>query len=90
MLPYTVIKEANPPRVGGTATGVMHFINFSFSAFLGPVFGDRLMAAAAGQQAVQLEHYQPAFAPLLAGSSWLSALAFLLRETGPRRSVRTS
>ena len=32
MLPYTVIKEANPARVSGTATGVVNFINFTLSA----------------------------------------------------------
>ena len=39
MLPYTVIKEVNPPEVSGTATGVVNFLNFTFSALLGPVFG---------------------------------------------------
>jgi MFS family permease len=28
MLPYTVIKEANPPELGGTATGVVNFPQF--------------------------------------------------------------
>jgi MFS family permease len=37
MLPYTVIKEANPPQMSGTATGVVNFLNFTFSALLGPV-----------------------------------------------------
>jgi len=37
MLPYTVIKEANPPELGGSATGVINFLNFTFSALLGPV-----------------------------------------------------
>ena len=26
MLPYTVIKEANPPEASGTATGVVNFL----------------------------------------------------------------
>ena len=43
MLPYTVIKEANPPGMSGTATGVINFINFTFSALLGPVFGGLLL-----------------------------------------------
>src|SRR6185436_1115518 len=42
MLPYTVIKEANPPAVSGTATGVVNFLNFTFSALLGPVFAGLL------------------------------------------------
>ena len=47
MLPYTVIKEANPPGVGGSATGVVNFLNFTFSALLGPVFGC-IMATVSG------------------------------------------
>src|SRR6267142_245465 len=43
MLPYSVIKEANAPELGGSATGVINFINFAFSALLGPVFGARLV-----------------------------------------------
>src|SRR5688572_30768984 len=45
MIPYSVIKEANPPHLGGSATGVINFINFTFSALLGPVFGARLVQA---------------------------------------------
>ena len=42
MVTYTVVKEANPPQFGGTATGVIGFLNFTFSALMGPVFGSRL------------------------------------------------
>jgi MFS family permease len=45
MLPYTVIKEANPPKMSGTSTGVSNFINFTFSALLGPVFAGLLSRA---------------------------------------------
>src|SRR5947209_8724481 len=48
MLPYTVIKEANPPEMSGTATGVINFLNFTFSALLGPVFAGALRAASGG------------------------------------------
>ena len=48
MLPYTVIKEANPPQMSGTATGVVNFLNFTFSALLGPVFGWIAADAVAG------------------------------------------
>ena len=68
MLPYTVIKEANPPQYGGTATGVVNFLNFTFSALLGPVFGWVLAARVGrGGDACALEHYQTAFVPLLYG-----------------------
>jgi MFS family permease len=83
MLPYTVIKEANPPQFGGTATGVMNFLNFTFSALLGPVFGWMLQFLSGGAKPMQLEHYQMAFAPLLLGVVIAIGLAFLLKETGP-------
>ena len=82
MLPYTAIKEANPPEVGGTATGVVNFLNFTFSALLGPVFGRRLLAATAGADTATIAHYQQAFQPLLWGVGLAVVLTLLLRETG--------
>ena len=83
MLPYTVIKEANPPRFGGTATGVVNFLNFTFSALLGPAFGWVLVQVSGGANQMELEHYQVAFAPLLYGVVIAIILALLLKETGP-------
>jgi MFS family permease len=89
MLPYTVIKEANPPNMNGTATGVVNFLNFTFSALLGPVFAGLLMRAGAGAPQMTLEHYQTAFEPLLYGVALAIVLTLLLKETGPaaRRPV---
>ncbi len=84
MIPYSVIKEANPPEMGGTATGVINFLNFTFSAFLGPVFGARLAHepdASADNAALAL--YQAGFWPLLLGVAAVIVLTFFLRETGP-------
>ena len=83
MLPYTVIKEANPPQFSGTATGVVNFLNFTFSALLGPVFSASLTRASGGAQVMDLGHYQSAFHPLLYGVGLAFALTFLLKETGP-------
>jgi MFS family permease len=83
MLPYTVIKEANPPQFGGTATGVVNFLNFTFSALLAPVFGGILQRASGGTEQMELEHYQTAFAPLLYGVAIAILLSLLLKETGP-------
>src|SRR5215471_12201620 len=82
MLPYTVIKEANPPAVSGTATGVVNFLNFTFSALLGPVFGWLLVHVSDGANPMRLEHYQTAFQPLLYGVGLAIVLTFLLKETG--------
>jgi hypothetical protein len=84
MLPYTVIKEANPPELGGSATGVINFINFTFSALLGPVFGARLVQEPAeGADVTALAHYQQGFWPLLAGVGLALVLTLFLKETGP-------
>jgi MFS family permease len=88
MLPYTVIKEANPPHMSGTATGVVNFINFTFSALLGPVFGSLLMTVSGGASEMTLEHYQTAFRWLLYGVALAIALTFLLKETGPAANAR--
>jgi MFS family permease len=82
MLPYTVIKEANAPNLAGTATGVVNFLNFTFSALLGPVFG-RLLLRAAGGAPLAHAHYQEAFRPMLFGIALAVVLTLLLKETGP-------
>src|SRR6185436_4497712 len=95
MLPYTVIKEANPPQYGGTATGVINFINFTFSALLGPIFGWRFMNATGGAATPTLRDYQTTFSPLLLGVFIAIILAWILKETGsaaqrqPRAPLRT-
>jgi MFS family permease len=83
MLPYTVIKEANPPEFSGTATGVVNFLNFTFSALLGPVFAAKLVRASGGAPTMGLEHYQAAFEPLLYGVGLAVVLTLFLKETGP-------
>jgi MFS family permease len=83
MIPYTVIKEVNPPELGGTATGVVNFLNFTFSALLGPVFGARLVEMPKGDTALALAQYQAGFRPLLYGIAIALILTFFLRETGP-------
>jgi MFS family permease len=83
MIPYTVIKEANPPEVAGTATGVINFLNFTFSALLGPLFGARLVGIPEGNVDLALAHYQAGFKPLLYGISLALVLSMFLKETGP-------
>ena len=78
MLPYTVIKEVNPPQFGGTATGVVNFLNFTFSALLGPVFGWLLLRVSGGAERMELGHFQTAFTPLLYGVALAIVLALIL------------
>jgi MFS family permease len=82
MLPYTIIKEVNPPHVGGTAAGVINFLNFTFSALLGPLFGWLLRNVSQGATRMEHAHYQIAFAPLILGVAVAIVLTFFLKETG--------
>ena len=83
MLPYTVIKEANPPQFAGTATGVVNFLNFTLSALLGPVFGWILQSVSGGGERMELQHFQTTFSPLLYGVGVAVLLTLLfLKETG--------
>jgi MFS family permease len=84
MLPYTVIKEANPPQYSGTATGVVNFLNFTFSALLGPVFASVLMKVSGETSQIELYHFRIAFLPLLFGVAIAIVLTFILKETGKR------
>jgi hypothetical protein len=90
MLPYTVIKEANPPQFGGTATGVINFLNFTFSALLGPIFAWILQHVSAGAGKMALEHYQTGFAPLLLGVAFATVLSLFVQETRPAVRVSSS
>ena len=83
MIPYSIIKEANPPELGGSATGMINFLNFTFSALLGPVFGSRLVQMSEGAETLTLEHYQAGFKPLLYGIVLVLVLTCFLKETGP-------
>jgi len=65
----------------------VNFLNFTFSALLGPVFG-WLLATVAGTDTRGLEHYQTTFQPLLYGVVVAIVLALLLKETGPAGARR--
>jgi MFS family permease len=83
MIPYTVIKEANPPQYSGTATGVINFLNFTLSALLGPALGALFQSSSVGPEKLALESYQETFHALLFGVAAAIVLALVLRETGP-------
>lgn len=82
MLPYTVIKEANQPEHGGTATGVVNFINFSLSALAGPAFA-ALLTHVSNDGVRELEHYQTTFSVLAYAVVLAIVLSLFLKETGP-------
>ncbi len=85
MIPYTVIKEANPDNVKGSATGAINFINFGVTALVGPVFA-AFFARSLNAGGDPVAHFKNA------GSFWSLAVALaiilvlFLRETGTRRN----
>jgi MFS family permease len=89
MIPYTVIKESNPPEFSGTATGVINFINFTFSALMAPAFAQLLQRVSRGAEQKELAHYQIAFSPMLGCICLAIVLALLLKETGPATAIRS-
>jgi MFS family permease len=48
MIPYSTIKEVNPDRAKGSATGAMNFMVFVLSALLAPAYGWWLQKLANG------------------------------------------
>jgi MFS family permease len=87
MIPYTVIKESNPPEFSGTATGVINFINFTFSALMAPIFSQLLQGISRSAEQKELTHYQIAFSPILGCVCLAIVLVLLLKETGPASEV---
>jgi MFS family permease len=83
MIPYTIIKEANPPKYSGTATGVCNFINFTFSALMGQVFGYILVRSSHGSEHFMINDYRITFEPLLIGVVIAIILTIFIKETGP-------
>jgi MFS family permease len=88
MLPYTVIKEANPQKYSGTSTGVINFLNFTFSAVLGPIFGKIFQSVSGTGGSTPLEVYQTTFQSLLYGVALAIVLTLMLKETGPAARSR--
>lgn len=80
MIPFSMIKEANPPQVKGTAAGVMNFLVFGTTGALSPFIG-RLMAPSEGAP-LTLAGFQHALLPLIGAIVLAIVLSFFIRETG--------
>lgn len=81
MIPYTMIKEANPDKVKASTAGAMNFLVFSFSAVLGPIFGLVLQNSEVDHH-LTLQSFQNANLILVVAVIFALFLAFFLRETG--------
>lgn len=81
MIPYSMIKEVNPDRVKGSATGAMNFLVFTLSAVGAPVAGWALQRITGGQPTT-VEHIQTWGLGTLGCILIAIILAFFLKETG--------
>jgi MFS family permease len=80
MIPYSIIKEANPDNVKGSATGAINFIVFGVTAALGPIFASLFAKTLSIGDPVA--HFQHASSFWLGGIIVAALTAVLLRETG--------
>lgn len=77
MLPFSSMKEVNPPEVKGTAAGVMNFLVFGTTGIMSP-----LVSALMGSGATTMAQFHRAFIPLVIGIVIAIGISFMLRETG--------
>ncbi|HXZ13598.1 MAG TPA: MFS transporter [Candidatus Sulfotelmatobacter sp.] len=82
MIPYSVIKEVNPDSVKGSATGGINFLVFALTAFLGPVYADRI-GKSTGLVSDLHAHFQKGAIFWIACCAVAILVSFFLRETGP-------
>jgi len=80
MIPCTIIKEANPDNVKGSATGTINFIVFGVTALVGPVFASLFAKTLTSGNPVT--HFQHASSFWLASVILAGLISILLRETG--------
>jgi MFS family permease len=90
MIPFSMMKEANPSEVKGTAAGVMNFLVFLTTGVMSP-FIARLMVPSQGEP-LSLVGFQNAFLPIVVGVIIAIILSLFIRETGlaHRPSAETS
>ena len=86
MIPYTIIKEANPDQVKGSATGAINFLTFSITAILGPLFASRY-----GKTLMTVKdheaHFRQAGIFLLIIPAVALIVGFMIKETGRNKHL---
>lgn len=82
MIPYSVIKEVNPDSVKGSATGGINFLVFAITAFLGPVYADKI-GKSTGNVVNLHGHFQKGAIFWITCCAVAIVVSFFLKETGP-------
>jgi len=84
MIPYSIIKEANPDNVKGSATGAINFITFGVTTLLSPLFS-RLFGRTLDETVDKTSHFQQAGLFWIIGITIAILVSFLLKETGSEK-----
>jgi MFS family permease len=79
MIPYTMMKEANPAKVAGTATGIMNLMVFATSAVISPI-ASGLFAYATEAQGPDVRRYHDIGLLIIGCIVVAIILAFFLKE----------
>jgi MFS family permease len=87
MIPYSVIKEVNPDRVKGSATGGINFLVFGMTAAIGPIHA-RMIGKTLATTANHVEHFRAAGIFWVVCCAAAMVLTLLLRETGRASQAR--
>ena len=87
MIPYAIIKEVNPDRAKGSATGAMNFLVFAMSALAAPALGWWLQDLSGGA-ALTHATFAKAFSALTIGIAFAAIVTLFLKETGSAVSQR--
>ncbi|QGK74976.1 MFS transporter [Flavobacterium sp. SLB02] len=89
MIPYSIIKEANPDNVKGSATGAINFITFGVTTLLSPLFS-RLFGQTLNDANDKMIHFQQAGLFWIVGISIAILVSFLLKETGEGKTFNNA
>ena len=85
MIPYSVIKEANPDYVKGSATGAINFITFGVTTLLNPVFSrwfGKSLGLVSGEQ-----HFNNSILFWIGGIVLAILISMMLKETGSKVQI---
>lgn len=87
MIPYTMIKEANPDEVKGSATGGINFLTFGVTSCVAPVFS--LYYGKTLEAAPDIEAHFRSSGMFLIGVIVLAlTFSFIIRETGRGKNIK--
>ena len=89
MIPYSIIKEANPDNVKGSATGAINFITFGVTTLLSPLFS-RLFGQTLNNTLDKALHFQQAGLFWIIGIAIAILISFLLKETGEGKHANST